>query len=90
MVDYVADCDDDTDSIRRANDDSCAEGHDSMTDSPKNKFEIAIYLANLASIAMYLDKTGAEHHPAKELLAAEFITVMDQLGEAVEKDQKNG
>lgn len=61
-----------------------------MAGQPKNKFEIAIYLSNLATIAMYLDKTGAEHHPLKEQLSAEFIAVIDTFGEAVEKEKNDG
>lgn len=60
-----------------------------MSEQPTNRYEIAGYLANLASIAMYLDKTGAEHHPAKELLAAEFISVIDQFGKEVQKAKEN-
>lgn len=58
-----------------------------MANQPKNKFEIAIYLANLASIAMYLDKTGAEHHPLKEQLSAEFLSLGADFSEAVEKEK---
>lgn len=54
---------------------------------PKNKFEIAIYLANLASISLYLDKTGVEWHPQKENLNAEFMRVMDEYHEAIQRDK---
>lgn len=59
-------------------------------EQPKNKYEIAIYLSNLATIAMYLDKTGVEYHPMKEHLSAQFEAGMEELSKTIDKDQQRG
>lgn len=59
-----------------------------MADQPKNKFEYVSYLSGLASIAMYLDKTGVEYHPMKEHLSAEFMDGMEELAEMIDKEQE--